>query len=382
MREPREMTTEIDRAVAVPDGSADRFVGYGVTGVPFSSGHYLALRCFPASSIGPGYRAVWHRDPTGSWTIFSDVAPEQGCARYFGAALDRTQKTRINVVWSGPRSLHVTIPDILHWELELAPTLATRIQFRLSRRRAGRRMLALQASLASRVSGVGRISFQGTTPNGQVFELHPHVSWRVARTAATIGGIDAGLPQPLSRQERLGEYWMAQRGHFVIGEGLFETARAFTYVPSRPESDQGLAAAFVESLAGQDFSRVTTCFAPNARLRALIPSGVCEAASASEVASCFAAWFGRARRIDVVHATANSVADRLHVSYRLRVDQIEGPRIVEQQAYCVVRNGTFEEMDLVCSGFRPASTLPDAQQPAGIRADIAVSTDEHASAAA
>jgi hypothetical protein len=39
----------------------ERFAGYGVMGLPFRSGHYLALRHFPASSIGPGFRAVWHR---------------------------------------------------------------------------------------------------------------------------------------------------------------------------------------------------------------------------------------------------------------------------------------------------------------------------------
>ena len=53
-------------------------------GVSFASGHVLALRCFPASSIGPGYTSLWHRDPDGRWTFYATVPPAQSCARYFG----------------------------------------------------------------------------------------------------------------------------------------------------------------------------------------------------------------------------------------------------------------------------------------------------------
>jgi hypothetical protein len=36
--------------------------GWGVFGLPFDSGHVLALRVFPENDFDP-YRAVWHRDP-------------------------------------------------------------------------------------------------------------------------------------------------------------------------------------------------------------------------------------------------------------------------------------------------------------------------------
>ena len=35
--------------------------GWGVFGLPFDSGHVLALRVFPESCFGP-YHTVWHRD--------------------------------------------------------------------------------------------------------------------------------------------------------------------------------------------------------------------------------------------------------------------------------------------------------------------------------
>ena len=53
----------------LPTGTDERVAGFGVMGLPFRSGHYLAFRHFPASSFSPAYRSVWHRDPSGTWTF-------------------------------------------------------------------------------------------------------------------------------------------------------------------------------------------------------------------------------------------------------------------------------------------------------------------------
>ena len=57
-------------------------------GLPFRSGHYLAMRHIPASSIGPEYRTVWHYAPDATWSFITDRRPEDTYARYFapGAA--------------------------------------------------------------------------------------------------------------------------------------------------------------------------------------------------------------------------------------------------------------------------------------------------------
>jgi hypothetical protein len=54
MRRPAEIVEELERKADLPPGAQERFFGYGVMGLPFRSGHILALRRFPASSIGPG----------------------------------------------------------------------------------------------------------------------------------------------------------------------------------------------------------------------------------------------------------------------------------------------------------------------------------------
>ena len=87
--EAREIIRNIEESVTLPAGQGDRFAGYAVIGLPFRSGHVLAMRRFPASSIGLGYTSVWHRSPEGKWTFYSSVRPEDGCSRYFGSEIER-----------------------------------------------------------------------------------------------------------------------------------------------------------------------------------------------------------------------------------------------------------------------------------------------------
>jgi hypothetical protein len=88
----------------VPSGSDERFAGYGVMGLPFGSDLILALRRFPASSIGPGYRSVWQRGPDRRWTFLQDIAPGQACSRYFGPAVAEVATATIDIDWVGPRA--------------------------------------------------------------------------------------------------------------------------------------------------------------------------------------------------------------------------------------------------------------------------------------
>ena len=37
----------------LPSGDDERVVGFGVMGMPFAGGHYLAFRDFPATSFSP-----------------------------------------------------------------------------------------------------------------------------------------------------------------------------------------------------------------------------------------------------------------------------------------------------------------------------------------
>lgn len=124
---PQTFARRAEEAPRLPLGAGERISGYGVMGVPFVSGHYLALRHMTASSIGPGYRAVWHRDPDGRWSVYADAPPEVSCARFLGPALTATHTAEIGMHWTGPQSLTVEIPEVFTWQLELSADRATRL---------------------------------------------------------------------------------------------------------------------------------------------------------------------------------------------------------------------------------------------------------------
>jgi len=94
MAEPKELVDRLEQGAELPSGNEERFAGYGVMGVPFTSGDLLAMRRFPASSLGQGYTSVWHRDPQGRWTFYSDVPPQLACSRYFGSAISEAVMRR------------------------------------------------------------------------------------------------------------------------------------------------------------------------------------------------------------------------------------------------------------------------------------------------
>jgi hypothetical protein len=191
-RAPRGFAAASIKAPGLPGGTEERFAGYGVMGLPFRSGHYLALRHFPASSIGPGFRAVWHRDPHRRWTFYADAPAGVSCARYFGATSPGgAECVPIDVTWTGLRSLRVTVPDVLAWQVHLAATAATRLLSSASRLLPDRswdsdRVLGAMGRVAGLLLRAGRVRLQGTVPNGQHFQAAPRLVWAVTNSTALL----------------------------------------------------------------------------------------------------------------------------------------------------------------------------------------------------
>src|SRR5215204_1347244 len=201
--QPGDSVRRLEVAAALPAGGGERFDGYGIMGLPFASGHILALRRFPASSIGPGYAAVWHRDPAGNWSFYSDVDPHHSCSRFFGSALARSERSAITLVWDDPRRLTIAVWAAgLTWEVQLAETPSTSllngmsaaIPAKLWRRPT---VLAAVAALAGRALGAGRLRLLGCTPNRQRFRAAPRKLSVITESRAWMGGADLGAPAPL-----------------------------------------------------------------------------------------------------------------------------------------------------------------------------------------
>src|SRR5690606_21691017 len=133
----------------------------------------------------------------------------------------------VEVTWSGPRTLLVTIEDELDWRLTLRSTAATRLMSAgaaamPTRWWSNARVLSAMAAVAGPLLGAGRVALQGTAPNGQWFRAAPRHMWLVASSSARWRGVDLGSPAPLDRQAHLGDVPMPQRGIFFAGTAVFE----------------------------------------------------------------------------------------------------------------------------------------------------------------
>jgi hypothetical protein len=118
-----------------------------------------------------------------------------------------------------------------------------------------------------------------------------------------------------------------------------------------------LAGAFLESLAVQDFAQLGGALAADARLRALVPSGLREWTGAEGIAGQFTRWFGATEDFELVEATVGEVGGRLHLHWRMRLRAERlgaGWFTVEQQVYADTdESGRIVRLDLLCTGYRP-----------------------------
>jgi hypothetical protein len=116
-----------------------------------------------------------------------------------------------------------------------------------------------------------------------------------------------------------------------------------------------LGAGLVTALAERDFARLAETLTPDVRMRALIPPGPLELSGADAAAAKFSSWFGSAEEFELIRSGTDTVADRLHVFYRLRVKKPGDVRkIVEQHLLCAFDGQGISAIDLVCTGFRPS----------------------------
>ena len=230
MQEPRDLIKEIEQNVSLPISTWERFSGYGIMGLPFSSGHILGLRCFTGSSLGTPYRSVWHRDAEGNWVFYQNAPPEMSCPRYFGNSILKIQQvSQIHINWSGAYELSVSIEDDvrLEWKVTLSSTRSTRLMNIIANmipsslwHNPG--LLNVMGVSASLILGAGHLGLHGKVPNGQRFIANPRRIWIVKNSTASIQDLDLGPAGRLRNQARLQDFWIPQQGIFAIGDSMFE----------------------------------------------------------------------------------------------------------------------------------------------------------------
>jgi hypothetical protein len=227
MRSPASLTTAIAPGMGEAPWPNHEYVrGWGVFGLPFDSGHVLALRVFPQSSFGP-YRTLWHRDPDGRWSIFADArSVEHACPRYYGAACAHVGAARINIDWTGPRSLHVTMDEpVLDWRVTVArsPVLGLLNPLSAAMPLSSWRSAAL-ARVRERLAmalGMGRLELSGVMPSGHSGLLMPERMYVVNRSSAALDGVDLGRPSRPRENPTIGGVPLPARGVLAIGRAMW-----------------------------------------------------------------------------------------------------------------------------------------------------------------
>jgi hypothetical protein len=215
--------------------------GWGVFGLPFDSGHVLALRVFPENDFGP-YRTVWHRDPGGRWSIHVDGPRlDTACPRYYGAACHFTGHAQIRLTWDGPANLRVTMDSpALEWtltatstrKLDLLNTMSAAMPLATWR---PRRLSRARERLASAL-GMGQLQLTGTMPSGHTGTLMPQRMYFIDDSQATLDGVDLGHPAHLQTNPMIGEVTLPARGVLATGQAAWQILDPAEYQRTRSQT--------------------------------------------------------------------------------------------------------------------------------------------------
>ena len=220
---PREYVQHSEAQPELPRGTEERVSGYGLMGIPFSSGHVLAFRRWTASSVGEPFTSIWHRDPRGRWLFYETADGKVSCSPWFGGGVQESRRTGITLTWESAEQLRVRTSDgHIDWSLTFGSSPVTRMMNGMAAMMPptawkSRRVLGLMGRMATATLGGGRLSLVGTSSSGYPFLANPWHIWRVIESSASIGGESVGVPAPLPEQARLGDFWIPQQGTFAMG---------------------------------------------------------------------------------------------------------------------------------------------------------------------
>lgn len=214
--------------------------GYGVFGLPLSSGHVLTLRVFPINDFAP-YVTVWHRDAEGVWTIYYDAPRlDIACPRYYGPAVKYIIPAKINLEWRSASELNIHIDHPrLEWTVwmhepkifRVLNTVNKRLPFWTWKKPS---FLKMREWIVRKL-GIGDIKLSGLMPSGHFGILMPQRMYLIDRSHVNLGDIDLGEPVKVHSNPKIGDVSLPAQGIFAIGQAHWEILDETEYHRTRTE---------------------------------------------------------------------------------------------------------------------------------------------------
>jgi hypothetical protein len=214
--------------------------GYGIFGLPLSSGHTLALRVFPINDFSP-YITVWHQTPDGTWSIYFDaLRSDIACPRYYGPSVRSIVPAKIDLTWRGPMELTIKInrPQ-LEWSVRMREpfllSLANNISKKMPLWTWKYHLLLKLREWMARPLGIGAIKLAGRMPSGHFGILMPQRMYLIDRACVKLQGVDLGIPIRVRPNPKIGDVPLPARGVFAVGQAHWEILDEGEYVRTRTE---------------------------------------------------------------------------------------------------------------------------------------------------
>ena len=95
---------------------------------------------------------------------------------------------------------------------------------------------------------------------------------------------------------------------------------------------------------------------PNLTGTLLLPKRMATLTSLEDLLANYHDWFDEATNFQVEASRVAMVGRKLGIFYRFRLQKPAGWYTIEQQLYCILRDGLVEKLNLLCSGFQPVET--------------------------
>ena len=214
--------------------------GYGVFGLPLSSGHTLALRVFPVNDFAP-YATVWHRAPDRTWSIYYQAPrPEIACPRYYGPAVRYVVPATIELEWQSRSELRIRVDrPHLEWTVWMREPPLLGVLNAMSRRmplwtwRSAPLLSARERT--AKLLGMGAVRLAGRMPSGHTGVLMPQRMYFIDRARVRMAGVDLGAPVRVSENPMFGDVALPARGIFAIGQAHWEIRDEDEYHRTRQE---------------------------------------------------------------------------------------------------------------------------------------------------